>query len=189
VKSSSSNFATTWASASTLLPMSTGNTYMPALNISSGQSLTTNTLYVVPIYVSGTFTATSLKVTTSTVTTSGTGRVGIYNSGTGGAPSTLLLDGGSVSYSASTTQYSVTISQSLTQGWYWLGFVVQTGSATWYSYLNGANGSAFPTQLAHSSVGNNFINNYTTTGVTGALPSSPTWTANNTYPPIVKVSF
>lgn len=178
------------SSSSAYLPMKTGAYYMTGLATTTTlASPTANRLYAVPIYVSSSLTAISLTVATTTVTTSGVARIGIYNTATSGDPGTLLLDAGTVSYSANTTAYSITISQAITPGWYWLASVVQTGSSTWVGYSNGAINGPYQTQRAFSTASSNAVVGYYTDNVTGALPSTPTWTPTNTGSPVVKIGF
>ena len=69
--------------------------------------------------------------TRSTYSGTGSVRLGIYNNdSTTGKPSTVVLDAGTVSTTAATTIYQITISQSLTAGAYWLAFNMQTAAAT-----------------------------------------------------------
>ena len=79
-----------------------------------------------PIYVPA-CTVDRIAITTQTVAAlaNKTCRLGIYNN-TNGAPSTVLLDAGTVSATASNTVYEITISQALTAGWYWLAANMQT---------------------------------------------------------------
>ena len=69
------------------------------------------------------------------------GRLGIYNSSsTSNYPNTLLFDAGTVSV-ASTGKKEATISQSITQGIYWLAYLSDTvsGSAPFLRQFNSAN--------------------------------------------------
>jgi hypothetical protein len=57
-------------------------------------------------------------------------RLGIYNNSSTDQPSTVLLDAGTVSPTAATVGYQITISQTLSQGWYWLAINCQTAAST-----------------------------------------------------------
>jgi len=83
--------------------------------------VTANRLYAIPVYISetGTFSKIGMEVTTGLA---GNGRVGIYNMDSDGLPSTLILDAGAFTTNAA-AEKEVTISQSLSQGWYYLAFV------------------------------------------------------------------
>jgi hypothetical protein len=54
-------------------------------------------------------------------------RLGIYNDN-GGVPNTVLLDAGTVSATAASTAYAITVSQAVTAGWYWLALNMQTAA-------------------------------------------------------------
>lgn len=75
-----------------------------------------------------TFTAISLEVTTGGSSGSIT-RLGIYNDDGTGLPSTLLLDAGSVATTATGVK-SITISQELGVGLYWLAAMCETQAPT-----------------------------------------------------------
>ena len=132
-------------------------------------STNTNYFQAMPIYIPSTTTFDRIGVTTTSVTTGGNIRLGIY-SDNAGLPSTLVLDSGVIAYSANSTAYMATISQTLTAGWYWLGSVIQSGSSTWLGY------GAYPTQgmsgLMLSNTSGSLIICAYQTGVTGALPST-----------------
>jgi hypothetical protein len=57
-------------------------------------------------------------------------RLGIYNNSSTDQPSTVLLDAGTVSPTAASTGYQITINQTLSQGWYWLAINCQTAATT-----------------------------------------------------------
>lgn len=80
-------------------------------------SVVARTCYT-PIYLPA-CTLDRLTVRTQTFSGNYTVRLGIYNNANG-KPSTVLLDAGTVSATAGNTDYSVTISQTVTAGWYWL---------------------------------------------------------------------
>jgi hypothetical protein len=67
----------------------------------------------------------------TTATFSGTGsvRLGIY-SDLNGKPDTVVLDAGLISPTDASTSYEITISQSLSAGFYWLAFNVITAATT-----------------------------------------------------------
>lgn len=53
-------------------------------------------------------------------------RLGIYASGTDGRPSNVILDAGTVNCTGTFDRGSITINQTLDQGWYWLAMNCQT---------------------------------------------------------------
>ena len=95
--------------------------------------------YYMPIYVESTTTFDRLALSTaSTFSGTGTVRMGIYND-SNGAPSTLVLDAGTVSATAASTNYEITISQSLNPGFYWLAFAQQGTAPTTAAYTGAVN--------------------------------------------------
>jgi hypothetical protein len=176
---------------SPFLPMATGNTYQPSVAPAAAAiaSPTANTFYALPFYVTNKLTATTFSIATGTVATAGTARVGIYNAGTDGKPSTLLVDAGTVSYSASTTSYPKTISTLMQPGWYFVGVSIQTGTSTWVGTQNGASQGSGATQVSFSTTGGNGVIGYSATGVTGALPTTATWANSNLAMILPKITF
>jgi hypothetical protein len=109
-------------------------------------TVTNQRAYYSSIYIDSTATFDRLALNTpSTFSGSATVRLGIYND-TNGLPSTLVLDAGTVAVTAASTNYEITISQSLTAGFYWLAFV-QQGTAPTLSAYSGAPSSG--TQYYH----------------------------------------
>lgn len=67
----------------------------------------------------------------STFSGTATVRLGIYaHDDSTVAPSTLVLDAGTVSVTSASSQFNITISQSLGVGWYWLAFNMQSAAST-----------------------------------------------------------
>ena len=94
--------------------------------------------YYMPIYVESTTTFDRLALSTaSAFVGTATIRMGIYNDSSG-VPSTLVLDAGTVSATAASTNYEITISQSLSSGYYWLAFAQQGTAPTTPSYTGAA---------------------------------------------------
>jgi len=84
-------------------------------------TLTVNTLYAVPFYVPVATTYTTLAVEVTTLSVGKSVRLGIYNDSTG-VPGSLVLDAGTIS-TTTTGAKTITISQLLAAGWYWLAAV------------------------------------------------------------------
>lgn len=99
---------------------------------------TANRLYFVPFVVPKTQTYTKIIIAVGT-SNAGNARLGIYND-TDGVPSTLVVDGGTVS-TGTTGEKTVTISQSLTAGVYWLACVFDTGGAGSSVYVLNTSGT------------------------------------------------
>jgi hypothetical protein len=123
------------------------------VSYTTGTASATVTRYL-PFYVATTTTFDRIGILTASAF-SGTGaiRLGIYNN-TNSAPNTVVLDAGTVATTAASTAYTITINQSLTQGWYWLAFNCTSAATT----------NSFTTTSAFypSAVGNTIITNSTT---------------------------
>jgi hypothetical protein len=86
--------------------------------------------YYVPFYVPQTTTFDRIGCrTASGFSGTATVRLGIYSNSTN-RPDLVVLDAGTLSATAASTFYEITISQELSAGWYWLAFNSQTNAAT-----------------------------------------------------------
>ena len=97
------------------------------------ETLTTGTkvadrLFAVPIFIPDTCTITKIGIE-QTTGVAGNCRLGIYNMGSDTMPSTLRLDAGVVT-TDSTAEKEIAISHSITQGWYFLVALFDTGGAS-----------------------------------------------------------
>ena len=109
-------------------------------------------------------------------------RLGIYNN-TNGQPSTLILDAGTVTPTAANTVYEITISQTLSAGFYWLAFCQQGTAPTTSSYtgFGGANNTAIPILgTGSSTVAGNIQCAFTQSSVTGAFATATSLTTSGT---------
>jgi hypothetical protein len=147
-------------------------TPQPVLN-STG--VTNNQAIYAPIYVKGTKTFDRIAISTSaTFSGSASVRLGIYNSGTDGKPSTVVLDAGTVSPTASSTIYQITINQTLSEGIYWVVFVQQT-APTVGNYVGATNSAGSINNLMNAmsgSISGNTYMGYSQNSVTGALATA-----------------
>lgn len=145
----------------------------------SGSSPAANTTYYVPFRVTETKTFDRINFVTSNTTITGTAtfRLGIYNQ-SAGVPTTVLLDAGTVNATTGNTTYSVTMSQSLSAGVYYLAINMQTAwtsgfvqraDKTYSFYLNNYVNSMFETSTNGG---------YYQTGVTGAFATAGTLVAD-----------
>jgi hypothetical protein len=157
--------------------------YVTTSMVSAGNAgLTANRLFFVPIYVTRTTSFDRIGITHA-ATTAGAGsvvRLGIYNS-TNDLPSTLVLDAGTVDLTTAAAYKEVTISpsQSLSVGVYWLAAVAQvtSGSPTF--------GTGNPIMPVPSST-NTFAGSKFEAGVSGTLPATATpGAATTTQPPVI----
>jgi hypothetical protein len=111
----------------------------------AAMTATNQRAYYTVVYIDQTTTIDRIAMRTSTLF-SGTGsvRLGIYNHDySTGLPSTLLLDAGTVSPTATSTVYQITISQTLNAGFYWVVMCQQGTAPTTGSYLANSVGSTF----------------------------------------------
>lgn len=105
-------------------------------------------------------------------------RLGVYNSDTQGKPSTLLFDAGTVDCST-TGAKTITINQKLNAGLYWIAGCAQVAAGTMELRGYAAGWSPFVAlDLADRSTSGT---GYFMTGVTGALPGTFTFAANNAF--------
>lgn len=125
------------ANASWVRGYTSGLYYGPGRMALSGatQSWGLDQLWVVPFYCAATTTFDTMRIWQNAT---GNFRLGIYEAdGTGGIPSTLLLDAG-VSAGVGSGDKTLSISQQLTGGkWYWLALVGDT-TVTVATVANGA---------------------------------------------------
>jgi hypothetical protein len=125
-----------------------------------------------PIYVSESMTFDRIACRTgSTFSGTATVRLGVYNN-SGGKPSTVKFDAGTVSCTASSTTYTITISETLTAGWYWLAFCTQ-GAATANVFVS-STGIVVSPQLQRHDASFNRVFGWTQTGVSGAFATAGT---------------
>lgn len=169
-----------------------GLCFAPPMYSSSPQKPTEAELRCVPIWIPGSIAFSEIGVVLTTVGSANSKiRLGIYgDDGSGAYPGALILDAGTVATIATPGAKAIAISQTLTQGWYWLGAAVQ-GAATPTVAEYRCYSNAFPNVGMNSGnkTGETFgvpICCYYQAGVTAALPSNFTTTVNvNIYPPRV----
>jgi hypothetical protein len=138
----------------------------------ASNTATANVSYYTPFFVPATTTFDRIALRTGG-TFSGTAsiRLGIYNT-TSGKPSTVVLDAGTVSATANNTTYTITISQQLTPGIYWLVGNSQTAATTnTYVGPSSSAASAFIGQTFSSAL-LQANSSFTQTGVTGAFATA-----------------
>lgn len=171
------------ASTSAFYPPKVSGFYLYTIgsDLQTSTSYTLNTTYYMPIYLP-TCTLDRIGFRTGSHTGTSTIRLGIYKAGANSTPTTLVLDAGTVSPSnQSTTNFSITINQAITDGLHFLAFNQQAVSGTCFvsSYDNGVLNSNFytgrytstldyadavyPYPYSESSVSGAFANTTTTT--------------------------
>lgn len=176
-KNSATDMDFTWTTPATSVS--------PATNFRSGQLYSAsgtrtngtgalNITYYLPIVVPNSVTFDRISCTTST-TFAGTGvvRLGIYNTDGTGLPSTVLLDAGTVSCTATSTNYAITISQAMTPGIYYLAACIQT-SATTNGFVGQSALYAPAMPVTNTSPTGISLFGYSQSGVTGAFATAAT---------------
>ena len=128
--------------------------------------------WYLPIHIGGTTTFDRIGVKTR-ADFSGTAsvRLGIYNNSRH-KPTTVKLDAGTISCTASSTTYSVTISQSLDEGWYWLAVCLQTAGTV--NNFFGSPTLQYPALVTTNTDGEGTRSVYWQDGVTGAFATAGT---------------
>jgi len=162
------NSATQAALDALILPGSqftTGYSYGPQSGAVSSTAATQSQLHAYPLIINKSSQAFDrIGITVSTGAASSTVRLGIYNDSSA-LPGTVLLDAGTID--ASTTgDKTITITQTLTRGRWWIVGVAQGGAPT-LNTVTGVNPHVGKPTAGAS--GHNIA--YHVTGVTGALPS------------------
>jgi hypothetical protein len=160
-----------------------GSYVATSFNSTGNSGVTSNRLFYLPIYVTRTTSFDRIGINHA-ATTAGAGsivRLGIYNS-TNDLPSTLVLDAGFVDLTTAAAYKEVTISpsQSLGVGVYWLAAVAQVTSGS-PTFVTGTPIMPVPSSLS------TFNGAKFEAGVSGALPATATivGTANATQPPVI----
>lgn len=179
-----------WAAASAYIPTMIGQIsggYV-RVNITTGNiasfTATTQKTYYAPIFLPGIAFDRISFATSSTHSGTSTVRLGLYNANsTTGKPSTVYFDAGTVSATATSTVYEITISQTPPAGWYFLAINAQTVTGT--ASIAGAS------SVRNNLMLNNFsaidtsttsLSAWTETGVSGAFATAGTLTAENNLP-------
>ena len=154
---------------------STANRYHTSTNVgyaTTNQAVTNGRLVFCPFLVGEQITLDRIGVSlaASSTTTSNVIRLGIYNCDANHIPSTLLLDAGTVTASATTNLITISISQQLNPGLYYLAMLADYTVA---SAIRGIPTTAFQNPLGWSSNPTLGITGYYYNDVGyGALPSS-----------------
>jgi hypothetical protein len=161
--------------------MTSGEYYTSGLSDTS-MAAVEDTTYYMYFYVSATTTFDRIAIRThSNFNGTATVRLGIYDS-TGLKPSTLVLDAGTVSCTAPNTVYTITISQSLSAGVYWLAMNSQTNATTTTFRACSSVAATFP--YVQLNAGYNIVNSWTEASVTGAFSTANPASSINAPPMI-----
>jgi hypothetical protein len=139
--------------------------------------------FYLPVYLSaGNYDRIAIK-TASTHTSTSVMRLGMYNVNASGEPSTVLFDAGTVSCTAANTVYTITISQTLTAGFYYMAFNCQSATGNRQFWAISPQYAQFATPFINTDLVSQTSNSdYYQTGVTGAFATaSPTGTTGGMY--------
>lgn len=147
-------------------------------------TLIEDTTYYIPVFLKNlTYNQIICRGPQAAVTGTLTVRLGIYNAdSTTLLPSTVLLDAGTVSITASGTDYAITISQTPSAGYYYLALNMQatTGTSAVRGWSTSSTGSAISSYWGTTL--NSYVTGFSQTGVTGAFATAGTLTNNNVTP-------
>ena len=159
-----------------------GYYYEPKIgSVLSATTYAINRLQATPFYLNQNITIDRIGAECITAAASTTFRLGIYSSDSNGLPSSLVLDAGTIDTSTIGAK-TITISQALSAGLYYLVGVQQGGStnATMRAY---GNTSGISNPVAATSMATNaYYCQYTMESVSGALPSTYTPAASTVSP-------
>lgn len=129
-----------------------------------------------PLWVPHTVTLDLIACEVTVVAVGGLVRLGIYGSTDQDLPGTLKIDAGTVDSAGSIGVKTAACATTLTPGLWWLSAVSQTGNATLRTV--GA-GGAPPVAYVTTAILSPSANCHFTSGVTGALPATATWTPSS----------
>ncbi len=151
----------------------------PTLQATGFITATEDQTYYTPVYLPGfAFDRISCKTGSSHTGTS-TVRLGIYNNDPlTGKPTTVYLDAGTVSCTASNTVYEITISNTPPAGFYWLAFNCQTKTATSQFSAAVAGQNAISPLTMNAVDATNKYSYWDQTGVTGAFTTAASLSIN-----------
>jgi hypothetical protein len=189
VADSTASTGVAWASsgASVALTPSVTGTYLKRQHTATCGSVlltATNTTYYFPVYIgSGTFDRITI-ISGDSGTGSFPLRLGVYNSSsTTGLPSTVLFDAGTVTVSALSTVYEITINQTISRGLYYFAFNAQGTMGTLQMFTGGFSqplNASSSYAAAFSQTASSNILGYSQSSVTGAFATAGTLTAETT---------
>jgi hypothetical protein len=159
----------------------TGDYYsFPYTTASTASFATANQSRYVLFYVPTSTTFDRIATRTG-ATFSGTAsiRLGIYNN-SGFKPTTVSLDAGTVSCTAASTLYEITINKTLSEGWYWLVWNAQTAATTNNFSMTG--NLVFNYGMRPATSTGTAFDVYTESSVTGAFATAGTLSTGTNMP-------
>jgi len=153
-------------------------------------TLVEDTTYYIPIYLAGYALDRIACRTGASYSGTSTVRLGLYNaSTTTGKPTTVYLDAGTVSATASNTNYEITISNTPPAGYYYFAINMQTSPTTPAFAATVAASTYFsffmPTTASVNTT--TYFSRYEETGITGAFATAGTLSVGTANIPLMAV--
>lgn len=128
-----------------------------------------NQVQYVPVYLpAATYDRIAIRSGASHSGTS-TVRLGLYNAGSDGKPSTVVFDAGTVAVNAASTNFEITINQTISAGYYYLAGVNQSANNTFIAY---GSGDSPPSVRIGTGLNANYFTGFHQTGVSGAFATA-----------------
>lgn len=174
-------FVAVGGSAVPALKFQSGGFYLHPGKWNNNLIATNNRTFFIPLFTPETVTFDRISChTTSAFVGTATVRLGLYAvAAATGLPGDLILDAGTVSCTTSTTQFNITISQTVSAGMFYMAFNSQTNATTnsFFSYNNVSSPEFDSFYAPRSSSNLNFTNLgqgffQTQTGVSGAFANA-----------------
>ena len=154
----------------------------PGSQGSTGSAGVVNRVSYSPFYVSYQQTFDRIGMYLGTITSGTfTVRIGIYND-LNSKPDTVLLDAGTVSATTASFQ-EITISQTLSVGWYWLAYTFETIGTGTFNYVNYLLSDKLTPTSNTFTYGNQ--SGYLQTGVSGAFATAAPTGSSSSFLPVV----
>jgi hypothetical protein len=176
-----------WGTSSGFDPMLStkiAGQYIKNVVATTSFTATANTTYYSPIFLPA-FTADRIGFRTAagTLLASGLTRLGIYNCNlTTGKPTTVLLDAGTVNTTGASSDFQITISQSISAGWYFMAF---NTVSTWQPTAANASASLPFYNVVSDTLGGVPLSSFRETGITGAFATAGTLISSSNQSPMV----
>lgn len=169
-KVSSTNYDTTWSNAASAHRIGVRSTWFffsPALQASDTTAQPSQSrLVAYPFWFDVDFAVDRISLEVTTTAASSTVRLGLYSPGADGMPGALYKDYGTIDSATANGVITITLSETITRGLYWICSVAQGGSPT-------VRGRGIASAIMPQSTGGN-VNAYAVyvDNITGALPST-----------------
>jgi hypothetical protein len=178
IKASAADLDTAWSTKQApglAYPRNTQSTvkfYAPSPFALEGATITStlDTVVYSPLWITHDVELIACGVRVITGAAGAVYRIGFYSAGSDGVPESLLLDAGTVDASSPGYKTITGLSLNLSAGEYWSAVVLQGASGA----QTRTNGGAIPVRTSNSVANTPNRAQFIQTGVSGALPASPT---------------